>query len=1714
MSLTAAQTTDEICINDTFATINNLADNGKLHAALKICEELSVVFPNHPRILHALGMLRYRTGEFEVGELLIREALQLKPDYADALQNLGVIVSGMLRFSEAEQLYRQVLKLTPENHKAMALLALVLITKGQTKEASELCAQSMQLCPANELNYLNMGNLMLAFGQPDQAYTYFNQGVKLQATDALKSSLLFVMNLLPVFSQQDIYRQSVQLVQKFADTSKRQKGGYLNSVQEKRKIRIGYVSGDFKLHPVAYYLKPVLANHDKEVFGIYLYNTFPLQDEVTDLLSSYAVVMRDISSVSDIQAEKLIRCDCIDILVDLAGHTGFNRLGLFALKPAPVQVSWLGYFNTTGLKAIDYLISDPITIPLEDDCFFSEKIIRLPICRFCYEPMPYTPPTTAGPALKNGYITFGSFNSIHKITFQVLATWSKILHAVSNSKLLLKSKSFSDDVVVDDFINRFKKYGISPDRIIFKKLSSHYEMLQEYGEIDIALDPFPYNGGATTCEALWMGVPVVTLEMGTPISRQSKAFLHAIHHQELVASTIDDYVLIAQKLALKPNQLALMRRNLRREMACSPLCDGPSFAKNIETVYKEIWETWRKDRLLPDTFKCFSPEELYSSGAVVLNDGDPEYAVLLLTEVLRHEAGHYEAINLLAEAYKKLGMLEKSLSMYRSGIRRYPHRYESYLGLGVLYVETTRYRQARKQLTAVLKLCPDNIQALVNLGIANRMLDRIHDSVVCCERVLELSPEHLGALGNLALAQGAMGDISKAVQTLKRGVEISPFNYEMLTTLMSFLFYDVAAKQSDVFELSRQVADVLELDAEPWSLCSPREEKKLLRVGFVSPDFCHHPVGILLLALFQNYNSERLSLFCYSNGSRHDQITYSYQEKADTWRDITAISDQDAAEIIRNDKIDILIDLTGHTVRNRIQIFCFRPAPIQITWMGYGHTTGLDSIDYIIADNDFIQPQDEQWFVERVVRLPYSRFCFVQPSPSPEVVESPCLDSEYITFGSFNNPLKISENVIEVWSSIMRRVPKSRLVLKFSTFKDVSVRRRFRELFSTYGISPRRIEFRTFSSPYLMLMEHGDIDIMLDTFPFTGGMTSLNALWMGVPIITLAGTTPISRQTKTFLDLLGFHELVTTNKDEYIETAVKLSFDFEKLQLFRDSLRSALLNSPLCDGRRFAQDVEMLLFQLWGGGEQNSQQAIEYAQLCAQQGNFTRERNNPLSSQKLLKKAIALDKNNFIAHNSLGLVYSSLGQLGKAFKCFDKALEIENRYAEAWNNKASLQMVCGNMAEANKSYDKAYALQPERLHIRSNQLLFMNYIPTVTQEEYYTRSIAWKQYVGWQAIACDYNNLLVSDTVGPEKLRIGFVSPDFRKHSVAYFLGPLFSHLDKKKYEIVCFSDVIKNDLVTNRLQSYADEWHEVFGVAHQELFEVINNNQVHILFDLAGHTSRNRLEVFAAKPSPIQVSWLGYPNTTGLTEIDYRFTDDIADPVDGNDKWYAEKLVRLSEGFLCYEPPKNTPNVTDFPCIKKGCVTFGSFNNISKTSPYVIEAWAAILNRVEGSVIMLKNWFFSDQSIQQKFYDGFAAFGVTSDRIILLPAASDIKEHLCMYQHVDIALDTFPYNGTTTTCEALWMGVPVVTFTGDRHAGRVGASILNRIGLSELVARDRNDYIDRAVMLAENICQRPNFRQSIRECFINSSLFNGELFTRSFESALDKIWSDYKCSK
>jgi predicted O-linked N-acetylglucosamine transferase (SPINDLY family) len=420
------------------------------------------------------------------------------------------------------------------------------------------------------------------------------------------------------------------------------------------------------------------------------------------------------------------------------------------------------------------------------------------------------------------------------------------------------------------------------------------------------------------------------------------------------------------------------------------------------------------------------------------------------------------------------------------------------------------------------------------------------------------------------------------MEILTRAIELEPDNLDVLSGLISYSLFNTNTKQENVFELSRRIGSVLE-QVEPYLHTKPLLYERLepLRIGFVSPDFNNHPVGQLLIALFKEFNPSRLSLYCYSNRLHPDSLTEWFCYTATSWRDISKLSDSDAASLIQEDGIDILVDLSGHTINNRLQIFSLRPAPVQVTWMGCGHTTGLKSIDYIIADEDFIRPQDEQWFSEQVVRLPFNRFCFTPPIPCPEVVEPSLYDNDYVTFGSFNNPMKISEQVVAVWSQILLRVPRSRLILKYKAFGDPAVRRRYQELFANNGVARNRVELRKLSNQFFMLMEYGDIDIALDPFPFTGGMTSLFSLWMGVPIVTLSGELPISRQTESFLKLVGLQDLVAHNEKEYINNAINLANNHDRLCEIRSTLRDTMAASPLCDAKRHAADVEHAFFEMW-----------------------------------------------------------------------------------------------------------------------------------------------------------------------------------------------------------------------------------------------------------------------------------------------------------------------------------------------------------------------------------------------------------------------------------------------------------------------------------------------------------------------------------------------------
>jgi predicted O-linked N-acetylglucosamine transferase (SPINDLY family) len=1177
-------TNNEEHIEQEFKEINRLTDRGQLKKALKLCEALFVVYPEHPRVLQGLGLLRYRTlGDRQEAERLLRKAIQLKPDFADAYNNLGLVMHNAALQDEAEELFRTAVKYNPNGYKALTSLATVLITKDQIQEAQKLCERALLLNPKHPLIYQNLASIMLAYGKADEAIMYIRKSMKIMKTFSADSQLLFVMNLVPSLTQKDIFVESVRWGRKYSQNYYKKNRGHLNSNLPERIIRIGYVSGDFKLHPVTFHLKPVLAAHNKNRFEIFLYNSFPHVDKLTEELSEYASIYRDISSLSDDKVEALIRMDGIDILVDLAGHTAFNRLGLFVRKSAPIQVAWLGYFNTTGLSTIDYMISDLNTTPLGDDEFFSEQLYRLPNCRFCYQPMPIAPDVASTPALQNGYLTFGSFNAIQKITPTVIALWSRLLLMIPDARIILKSKFFKDTIIKDDFLCKFLAHGISAKRIELRPSSSYVDMLAEYGDIDIALDTFPYNGGATTCEALWMGVPVVTLEGGTPISRQSKAFLYTIGNPEWVASNAEEYIEIIQHLTANVNVLQLIRSGLRQKMDSSPLCDGKTFTGQLEATYRQMWQQWCATTTPRESFRQFTTDELCYAGLNYLKDGDVQRAFDLINRTLRRNPNHIQALNGLGKIYEKSGNYAAAKKIFRKAIRRDPLYFYSYFNMGFLLLNSAKFKEARKEFLCSLEINPDHIETLVNLGGAHRLLGCLSDAQHYCEKALQISPEHIAALSRLAFVLGDQGDNRRAIENLKRAMELEPDNFEVLSGLLAYMFYSIETHQKDIFELSSRIGTVMNRivpSASKGQLSS--DVRDHLRVGFVSPDFSLHPVGMLLVALFNEYNSERLSLYCYCNEpSKSDALTEWYQNVATAWRNISRTSDIEAAALIQDDKIDILVDLSGHTIRHRLQLFSLCPAPVQATWMGFGHTTGLNSIDYIIADSEFIRPQDEQWFAEKVMRLPSNRFCFVPPSPCPEVVEPSLYDNDYITFGSFNNPKKITEQVVAVWSQILKSVPQSRLILKYKTFGDKAVKTRYQELFKNHGVARRRIEFRRDSNSFFMMMEYGDIDIALDPFPFTGGMTSLFSLWMGVPIISLAGELPISRQTKSFLDLVGLNDLVAYTYDEYVSKAVALANDPQRLTEIRESLRQAMLESPLCDAKKYASDVCDLFFKMW-----------------------------------------------------------------------------------------------------------------------------------------------------------------------------------------------------------------------------------------------------------------------------------------------------------------------------------------------------------------------------------------------------------------------------------------------------------------------------------------------------------------------------------------------------
>ena len=576
-------------------------------------------------------------------------------------------------------------------------------------------------------------------------------------------------------------------------------------------------------------------------------------------------------------------------------------------------------------------------------------------------------------------------------------------------------------------------------------------------------------------------------------------------------------------------------------------------------------------------------EACYNLGNALKDQGKKDEAIAAYRRAMELRPGYAEAHNNLGNVLETLGRLEEATACFHRAVELKADYAEASHNLGNALHAQGKVDEAIVFYGQALKLKPDYVAAHNGLGNALKTQGKLDDAVASYRRAIELNPAYAIAHNGLGNTLKLQEKRTEAVASYRQALTLDPNYHEAHSNLLLTLHYrpDISLSELAVAhaEYERQHTEPLRTWWRPHE--NHRDPDRRLRLGFVSPDWGRHPVGFFLVRGLENLDRNQWEAVGYNDRVNADEMTARLQAATTDWRDVRGLSDEELAQRIRDDRIDILFDLTGHTAKNRLLMFARKPAPIQVTWAGYVGTTGLKAMDYLLADRHQVPPGAEVHYCEKILRMPDGYVTYDPPQYAPPVSPLPALQQGCVTFGSFNNPTKLNRRVFEVWAQILRRVPRSRLVLKYSGMDDASMAKVRTDEFVSLGIDRQRIECLGSSPHPALLAEYQRIDLALDPFPYNGGLTTCEALWMGVPVVTCPGETFASRHSLGHLSNVGLTETIASTLDEYVERAVSLANDLPRLAALRAGLRERMAASPLCDGRRFAANLTILLRDAW-----------------------------------------------------------------------------------------------------------------------------------------------------------------------------------------------------------------------------------------------------------------------------------------------------------------------------------------------------------------------------------------------------------------------------------------------------------------------------------------------------------------------------------------------------
>jgi predicted O-linked N-acetylglucosamine transferase (SPINDLY family) len=1169
---------------------------GRLNEAEAMLRRALELDPASAQAHNNLGNALRDLARFEEAESLLRRAVELKPDYANAHYNLGIALFDQRRLEDAEAALRRALALDPDSVGAHNNLAVVLSELGRYEEAEDSVRRAIDLDPEHGEAHNNLGVVLRGLGHFEAAEDAYRRALALDPGNAdAHSNLIFVLDFGADYDLAEKQAERRHWAEQHEAPLATEIQPHSNDRNPDRRLRIGYVSADFRHHSAAASFGPVLFNHDPENFEVFCYSCSVREDHMTDRIRDAAAEWRACWSVPDAAVAEQIRADRIDVLVDLSGHSAGNRLLVFARKPAPVQVTAWGHATGTGLETMDYFMADPVFVPPEEESLYAEKIHHLP-SGLAYMPPEECPAVGPLPAEANGFITFGSFNRLDKVSDETLGLWSEILAAVPNSRLMIKAQSLDNEAIRGQFGERLFEAGFEESRVDLMGGSSQVQHLDAHNRVDIALDPFPHGGGITTMESLWMGTPVVTLRGPTIAGRTTASALIVHGLDRFIAETTDSYRHIAAEAAGDIDELARLKASLRQTVATSPAGDAAQYTAAVEAAYREMWREWCAARPAPAVkptkrrpkkkkrkrAKKPVDQALFDTARAHHHAGRLAEAELIYGNILADDPDNADAMQLKGVLALQGGKADEALALIECAIELEPGAAIFHGNLGFALIHLGRNEDAEAALRRAIDLDPKYARAHSNLSTLLCDSARFEEAEASIRRAIELEPDQAEAYNNLGVILRNRGEFDAALEAFRQAMTINPANARAHSNLIFVMDFipdrDLAELQDERRDWNRRYAAPLAPTTE-FHDNDPDPDRRL-RIGYVSGDFRRHSAAYAFGPALLNHDPATFEIVCYSTSTIEDELTADFKRAAALWRPCWGMADDALAGQIRADGIDILVDLSGHSAGNRLLVFARKPAPVQATGWGHATGTGLTAIDYRFTDRVMLREGEAELYAERPCYLPCS-LGYMPPADAPETAPLPAKGGNPITFGCLNRLDKVTDEALALWSGILLAVPDSRLVLKGMALDDGAYRERLGARLKAHGIDPARVGLAGSTAQREHLQAYGEVDLALDPIPLGGGVSSLESLWMGVPVVTLLGMATPGRVSAAILTAIGLEELIAESPEQYREMAIALAGDPARLEDLRSGLRDRLAASPLGDGRQYAAAVEDAYREMW-----------------------------------------------------------------------------------------------------------------------------------------------------------------------------------------------------------------------------------------------------------------------------------------------------------------------------------------------------------------------------------------------------------------------------------------------------------------------------------------------------------------------------------------------------